>query len=136
MSREKKLIIDLNRELVYEWGTIMCYATLAAKSFHIMGDDIRSIYIKGIKTKLNHIEILTNEIDKLNGEPMASSYVLNKPVDIKETLTDNVNMILDNINYCKRCAELASEIGEKELNKKLMTIFKLIFIGNGKPMAQ
>ena len=48
MSKKEELIQGLNNDLSAEWGTIMRYTYQTAKSFGIMGVELRDIFAKEI----------------------------------------------------------------------------------------
>jgi bacterioferritin len=118
MSKEE-LLKGLNQDLAAEWGTVIRYTYQAAKSFGILGAELREIFHREVGDELGHATFLTDVIIDLGGEPTATPKEFAKPDGLKAMLELDLRMEEEDVaNYRKR-ADQAGELGLVELKVKL-----------------
>jgi bacterioferritin len=118
MSKEE-LLKGLNQDLAAEWGTVIRYTYQAAKSFGILGAELREIFLREVGDELGHATFLTDVIIDLGGEPTVTPKEFAKPDGLKAMLELDLRMEEEDVaNYRKR-ADQAGELGLVELKVKL-----------------
>jgi bacterioferritin len=118
MSKEQ-LIKGLNEDLAAEWGTVIRYTYQAAKSFGVMGLEMREMFEEETKDELGHAAFLTDAIVDLGGEPTTTPKEFEKPEGLKAMLELDLKMELADIENYQKHAELADQLGYVELKMKL-----------------
>ena len=122
MSDMEKLIQGLNEDLAAEWGTIMRYTYQSAKSFGVVGAEIREMLEREIPDEMGHARYLTDVIVDLDGEPTTEPAKFDKPSGIREMLELDLKKENQDVENYRHHAELADEIGHIELKVKLEEI--------------
>jgi bacterioferritin len=118
MSKEE-LLRGLNEDLAAEWGTVIRYTYQAAKSFGILGAELREILLREVSDELGHATFLTDVIVDLGGEPAVTPKEFARPEGLKAMLELDLKMEEQDVaNYRKR-AEQSGELGLIELKLKL-----------------
>lgn len=118
MSKEE-LIKGLNEDLAAEWGTIMRYTYQAAKSFGLLGVELREMFEEEIEDELGHARYLTDVIVDLGGEPTTTPMAFEKPDGLKAMLELDLEMERQDVENYQKHAELAAELGLIELQLHL-----------------
>lgn len=118
MSKEA-LIKGLNEDLSAEWGTVMRYTYQAAKSFGIVGIEMREMFEEEVQDELGHATFLTDIIIDLGGEPTTTPKEFDKPDSLKAMLELDLEMEKSDVENYKKHAELAGELGLIELQMRL-----------------
>jgi bacterioferritin len=118
MSKQD-LIKALNEDLAAEWGTIIRYTYQSAKSFGILGAELREIFQHESQDELGHAAFLTDVIIDLGGEPTTMPKAFDKPENLKAMLELDLKMELGDVESYIKHAKMAEELGEVELKIKL-----------------
>jgi bacterioferritin len=118
MTKEQ-LIKGLNEDLAAEWGTVIRYMYQAAKSFGVLGLEMRELFEEEIEDELGHAAFLTDVIIDLGGEPTTTPREFDKPDTLKAMLALDLEMEKGDVENYMKHAELASELGLIELEMKL-----------------
>lgn len=115
----EQLIAGLNDDLAAEWGTIIRYATQAAKSFGLAGAELREMFEDEIQDELGHAAFLADVIVDLGGEPTTVPRTFEPADGLEAMLTQDLEMELADVeDYTERARE-AEELGLVELKVKL-----------------
>lgn len=118
MTRQQ-LIDGLNEDLAAEWGTIIRYTYQSAKSFGLVGAELRELLKPELADELGHAAFLTDVIIDLGGEPTTTPAPFEKPSLLKEMLELDMKMELDDVAKYTLHAGWAEQLGEVELKMKL-----------------
>jgi bacterioferritin len=118
MSKQE-LIKSLNEDLAAEWGTVMRYTYQAAKSFGVIGAELREMFEHETQDELGHAAFLTDVIVDLGGEPTTTPKEFSKVSDLKAMMELDLSMELQDIENYMAHAKQAEELGEIELKFKL-----------------
>jgi len=113
------LIKGLNDDLAAEWGTVIRYTYQAAKSFGVLGIELREMFEEEVKDELGHAAFLTDVIIDLGGEPTTMPKDFSKPDGLKEMLEVDLEMEKGDIKNYQKHAQMAEELGYVELQIKL-----------------
>jgi bacterioferritin len=113
------LIKGLNDDLSAEWGTVIRYTYQAAKSFGVLGIELREMFEEEVKDELGHAAFLTDVIIDLGGEPTTMPKDFSKPDGLKEMLEVDLEMEKGDIKNYQKHVQMAEELGYVELQIKL-----------------
>ncbi|MFN2195388.1 MAG: bacterioferritin [Anaerolineales bacterium] len=118
MSKEA-LIKGLNEDLAAEWGTVIRYTYQAAKSFGLIGVELREMFEEEVQDELGHAAYLTDVIVDLGGEPVTAPKEFAKSEGIKAMLELDLEMEKSDVDNYRKHAAMAGELGLVELEMKL-----------------
>ena len=118
MSKEA-LIKGLNEDLAAEWGTVIRYTYQAAKSFGLIGVELREMFEEEVQDDLGHAAYLTDVIVDLGGEPVTAPKEFAKSEGIKAMLELDLEMEKSDVDNYRKHAAMAGELGLVELEMKL-----------------
>ena len=118
MSKEE-LIKGLNEDLAAEWGTVIRYTYQAARSFGVLGIELRELFDQEIQDELGHASFLTDIIIDLGGEPTTTPQQFEKPQTLKEMLELDLKMEKADVENYTKHAKMADELGLIELKLEL-----------------
>lgn len=116
---KEELIKGLNEDLAAEWGTVMRYTYQAAKSFGVLGIEMREMFDEEVQDELGHAKYLTDLIIDLGGEPTTTPKSFDKPDSLKEMIELDLKMEKDDVENYKKHAELAGELGYIDIQMTL-----------------
>lgn len=119
MATKEDLIRGLNEDLAAEWGTIIRYTYQAAKSFGLMGMELRDFYAKEIQDELRHATYLNDVIVDLGGDPTTKPQEFKKQDDVRGMLEQDLEMEKQDVKNYTKHAKMAEEVGEIDLKLKL-----------------
>jgi bacterioferritin len=119
MSSKEELIYGLNEDLAAEWGTVMRYTYQSAKSFGIVGLELREMLEEEVQDELGHAMYLTDVIVDLGGEPTTQPKDFDKPHDLKAMIELDLKMELEDVKNYIEHSRIADELGLVELKMKL-----------------
>lgn len=118
MSKDA-LIKGLNEDLAAEWGTVIRYTYQAAKSFGLIGVELREMFEEEIQDELGHAAYLTDVIVDLGGEPVTTPKEFAKPEGLKAMLELDLEMEKSDVDNYRKHAAMAAELSLIELEMKL-----------------
>ena len=119
MTTKEDFIRGLNEDLSAEWGTVIRYTYQAAKSFGIVGAELREMLHREVQDELGHASFLTDVIVDLGGDPTRTPKDFRTASGIKAMLELDLEMELRDVENYKERARQAEELGEAELKVKL-----------------
>jgi bacterioferritin len=97
----------------------MRYTYQAAKSFGLLGVELREMFEEEIEDELGHARYLTDVIVDLGGEPTTTPMAFDKPDGLKAMLELDLEMEGQDVDNYQKHAELAAELGLIELQLHL-----------------
>jgi bacterioferritin len=118
MSTED-LIRGLNEDLAAEWGTVIRYTYQAAKSFGVLGLELREMFAEEVQDELGHASYLTDVIVDLGGEPTTSPKAFEKQDDLKAMLELDLAMERSDVQNYQEHARMAGALNLPELQMRL-----------------
>jgi len=116
---KEDLIHGLNDDLAAEWGTVIRYTYQAAKSFGVLGVELREMFKEETQDELGHAAFLTDVIIDLGGEPITLPKEFNKPDGLKNMLELDLEMEQQDVKDYIKHAQMAGDLGLVELQMKL-----------------